>query len=70
MPLVRTENRGSVPWEQARGRGLSHEGLVEAAGFHRAYVSQLERRVTNITADSLERLGAALGGDIVELLGA
>lgn len=38
------------------------------AQFHRTYVSQLERSVTNISIDGLERLAQALGVDIVELL--
>jgi len=49
-------------------QGLSQEQLAEAAEFHRTYVSQLERCVTNISIDGLERLAQALGVDIVELL--
>lgn|SRR6185312_9222521 len=49
-------------------RGLSQEQLAEAAQFHRTYVSQLERSVTNISIDGLERLAQALEVDIVELL--
>lgn len=48
--------------------GLSQEKLAELASFHRTYVSQLERCVTNITIDGLERLALALGVDVVELL--
>ena len=40
----------------------------ELADFHRTYVSQLERRVTNISIDGLERLAMALGVDIAALL--
>lgn len=49
-------------------KGLSQEELAEVAEFHRTYVSQLERRVTNISIDGLERLAQALEVDIVELL--
>ena len=49
-------------------RGLSQEGLAELAGFHRTYVSQLERCVTNISVDGLERLAHALSVDVAELL--
>ena len=49
-------------------RGLSQEGMAELADFHRTYVSQLERRVTNISIDGLERLAMALDVDITELL--
>lgn len=49
-------------------RQLSQEKLAELADFHRTYVSQLERCVTNISIDGLERLAQVLGVDIVALL--
>lgn len=49
-------------------RGLSQEQMAELADFHRTYVSQLERCVTNISVDGLERLAHALGVDITALL--
>lgn len=49
-------------------KGLSQEQLTEVARFHRTYVSQPERCVTNISIDGLERLAQALGADITELL--
>lgn len=49
-------------------KGLSQEQLAEAAEFHRTYVSQLERCVTNISINGLARLAEALGVDIIELL--
>lgn len=49
-------------------KGLSQEELAEVAEFHRTYVSQLERYVTNISIDGLERLAQALEVDIIELL--
>lgn len=49
-------------------RGLSQEKMAELADFHRTYVSQLERCVTNISIDGLERVANALGIDVVELL--
>ena len=49
-------------------RGLSQEGMAELADFHRTYVSQLERCVTNISIDGLERLAMALGVEVTELL--
>lgn len=49
-------------------RGLSQEVLGELADFHRTYVSQLERCITNISVDGLERLALALNVDITELL--
>lgn len=49
-------------------RGLSQEKMAELADFHRTYVSQLERCVTNISIDGLERVAHALKIDVVELL--
>lgn len=49
-------------------RGLSQEKMAELADFHRTYISQLERCVTNISIDGLERLAIALGVDILDLL--
>lgn len=51
-----------------RERELSQEQLAELAEFHRTYVSQLERCVTNISIDGIERLARALDVDIVDLL--
>ena len=42
--------------------------MAELADFHRTYVSQLERCVSNISIDGLEKLAMALGVDILELL--
>ena len=41
-------------------RGLSQEEMAELANFHRTYVSQLERCVTNISVGGLEKLAQAL----------
>ncbi|MGJ4802914.1 helix-turn-helix domain-containing protein [Luteimonas sp. SDU82] len=49
-------------------RGLSQERLAELAHLHRTYVSQLERCVTNISIDRLERLAQALGVPVADLL--
>jgi len=51
-----------------KARGLSQEQLAELAEFHRTYVSQLERCVTNISIDGLERLAVALEIDVIDLL--
>jgi transcriptional regulator with XRE-family HTH domain len=47
---------------------LSQEKLAELADFHRTYVSQVERCLTNISIDSLERLAVALNVDVAALL--
>jgi len=49
-------------------RGLSQEAMAELAEFHRTYVSQLERCITNISLDGLERLARALNVDVLDLL--
>lgn len=49
-------------------QGLSQEKAAELADFHRTYVSQLERCVTNISIDGLERLAHAFGVDVADLL--
>lgn len=51
-----------------KARNLSQEQLAELAEFHRTYVSQLERCVTNISIDGLERLAQALDVDVIDLL--
>lgn len=49
-------------------RQLSQESMAELAGFHRTYVSQLERKITNISIDGLERIAQALEVDVLDLL--
>lgn len=49
-------------------KGLSQELLSAECGFHRTYISQVERATTNITIDNLQRLAAGLGVDPLELL--
>ena len=48
--------------------GVSQEHLAELAGFHRTYVSQIERGVGNITLDNIEKLAIALRVDPADLL--
>ncbi len=47
--------------------GLSQETLAELAGFHRTYVSQVERRVSNTTADNIQRLADVLTVPVARL---
>ena len=47
--------------------GTSQEALAVTAGFHRTYVSQLERCTANITADGLDRVAHALGVSVRQL---
>ena len=50
------------------GKGISQELLSAECGFHRTYISQVERAATNITIDNLQRLADGLGVDPSELL--
>ena len=69
LPLPKARARAAVNIRRLRmAQGWSQEQLAEAAQFHRTYVSQLERCVTNISIDGLERLAQALGVDVIELL--
>ncbi|MDR5810623.1 helix-turn-helix transcriptional regulator [Caballeronia sp. LZ019] len=47
---------------------LSQEALSERGGFHRTYVSQLERQATNPTLDTLVAIAIALGVELKDLL--
>ena len=49
-------------------QNLSQEVLAENAGFHRTYVSQVERCKTNISLDNLEKLASHLGVQTYVLL--
>lgn len=49
-------------------QGISQEKLADLAELHRTYVSSVERCERNITVDNMEKLAAALGVDIRELL--
>ena len=48
--------------------GLSQEALAHEAGIDRTYVSQIERRVRNLTVTMLGRLATALGTTADRLL--
>lgn len=49
---------------------ISQEELGARAELHRTYVGSVERRERNVSIDNVERLAAALGVDICELLAA
>lgn len=68
-PIATARERISANLSRIRkSRDLSQERLAEMAEFHRTYVSQLERCVTNISIDGLERLAQALDLDVIDLL--
>ena len=69
QPAATARERISANLSRMRkARGLSQEQLAELGEFHRTYVSQLERCVTNISIDGLERLAQALEVDVIDLL--
>lgn len=47
--------------------GISQEKLAELAGFHRTYVSQVERRVANATTDNIQKLADTLSVPVASL---
>lgn len=54
--------------EARRSRGLSQEALGDLAGLHMSYVGAVERGERNISLDNMEKLSAALGLDLIDLL--
>ena len=52
----------------AKTRGISQEKLAELAGLHRTYVSSIERGERNVSLVNIERLAAALGVTMAELM--
>ena len=49
-------------------RKLSQEKLAELSDLHRTYVGSVERGERNISIDNMERLAAALGVQLGDML--
>jgi transcriptional regulator with XRE-family HTH domain len=49
-------------------KGISQETLAELAGLHRTYISSVERGERNVTITTIEKLAAALGVTMAELM--
>lgn len=49
-------------------RGLSQEELGDRSGLHRSHMGQVERGESNVTMETLLKLGFALDVPIVELV--
>jgi transcriptional regulator with XRE-family HTH domain len=47
---------------------LSQEDLAEVSGLHRTYVGSVERAERNVSIDNMERLSAAVGISLPDLL--
>jgi len=48
--------------------GVTQERLAEMGGFHRTYVSHVERQLANVTIDNVQRLADVLGVPAARLL--
>ena len=51
-----------------QAKGLSQEGLGQMAGIHRTYIGAVERGERNVSIDNMERIAAAVGVSIADLL--
>ena len=51
-----------------QAKKLSQEDLAELANLHRTYVGSVERAERNVSIDNMERLAAAVGVALPELL--
>ena len=51
-----------------QARGLSQEGLAQIAGIHRTYIGAVERGERNVSIDNMERIAAAVGASVADLL--
>ncbi len=49
-------------------KGFSQETLAFECDLHRTYISGIERRVRNPTIGTLEKIAAALGVEVWQLL--
>jgi transcriptional regulator with XRE-family HTH domain len=49
------------------GLGISQEKMAEMAGFHRTYVSQIERQAANASLDNVQKLADFLKVPIARL---
>ena len=49
-------------------RGLSQEGLADAAGLHRTHISLIERGRRSVRLETVERLATALAVQPAELM--
>jgi transcriptional regulator with XRE-family HTH domain len=50
-----------------KAKGCSQEEFADLAGFHRTYVSQIERGIVNVTIDNMQRIAEVLGVQIADL---
>jgi len=58
-PLLKPEALGALLRTFREAIGLSQEALAARAGFHRTYISHMERGSRKVSFDSLQRYLAA-----------
>ncbi len=55
--------------EQRKRLNVSQEELAMRIGADQAYVSRIEAGIMNVTLETVEQIGFALGVDVDELIG-
>jgi transcriptional regulator with XRE-family HTH domain len=53
--------------EIRREKGISQEGLADLAEIHRTTMSEIERGITNVSVDIIERISIGLGVSLATL---
>lgn len=59
---------GDVVRQQRETSGISQEDLADRAGLHRTYISLIERGLRTSSITTVQRLAAALGVSMVDLI--
>jgi len=54
--------------ELRQAKGISQEALADGAGIHRTYLSSVERGERNISLVNIDKLAAALGVSLPEIM--
>lgn len=59
---------GAAVWRLRSKEGQSQEAFAHSAGVSRTYMSEIERGVTNVSLQTVERLALALALPMARLL--
>lgn len=68
IPLTSRETLALNMIRLRRDRGWSQESLGAEAGLHRTFVAHMERQVRNPSLNSIEKIAAAFGIQVWEIL--